>query len=300
MDRWHAMKVFLRVAEGGGFAEAARLLNMSPAAVTRAIASLEGTIGARLFIRSTRAVKLTEAGSRYFQDCRRIMADIDEAEAAAAGSFTKPSGLLTVTAPVMFGQIYVLPILVDFLRANLAVTGRTLFLDRTTHLIDEGIDVAIRIGHLPDSGLRAIPVGSVRRVICGSPAYFEAHGEPAHPSELTQHTLIAATSAWTSPNWRFRSEPPIEVTVNPRLFCNTNQAAISAATEGWGLTRLLSYQVASLLERGQLKTVLGDFEEDPLPIHVVHSEGRHAAAKVRSFIDFAVAALRGNPLINRP
>ncbi len=292
------MKVFLKVAEGGGFAEAARQLDMSPPAVTRAVASLEEAIGARLFIRTTRAVKLTDAGSRYFQDCRRILADIEEAEAAAAGSFVTPSGTLTVTASVMFGRMYVLPVLMDYLQRNPAVTGRALFFDRVTNLVEEGIDVAIRIGHLPDSSLRATPVGSVRRVVCGAPAYFEKHGVPHHPSDLARHAIVATTAAWTSLEWRFGSDSALAVPVRPRLFCNTNEAAIDAAAGGWGLTRLLSYQVAPLLVQGRLQAVLSDFEEPPMPVHVVHSEGRHAAAKVRSFVDFAIASLRANTLIN--
>lgn len=298
MDRWHAMKVFVRVADGGGFAEAARQLDMSAPAVTRAIAALETHIGARLFIRTTRAVKLTDAGSRYLQDCRRILADIEEAEAAAAGSFITPSGLLTVTASVMFGGRVVMPILSEYLRANPAVTGRALFLDRVTNIIDEGIDVAIRIAHLPDSGLRAIGVGRIRRIVCATPAYFAQHGVPVHPEELARHVVIAPTSAGTSLDWRFGARSEISVKVSPRLFCNSNEAAISATLEGWGLTRLLSYQVAPLLAEGRLQTVLEDYEEPPLPVHVVHSEGRNAAAKVRSFVDFAVARLRAHPEIN--
>jgi len=298
MDRWQAMKVFVRVAEGGGFASAARQLDISASAVTRAIAALETQIGTRLFVRTTRAVKLTEAGSRYLLDCRRILADIDEAEAAAAGSFVTPTGTLTVSASVMFGRIFVLPILGAYLQRNPAVTGRTLLLDRITHIVDEGIDVAVRIAHLPDSGLRAIGVGSVRRVVCAAPAYFARHGIPTRPEALAQHTVIAATSAWSSLDWRFGRDSEISVKVNPRLFCNDNEAVISAVLEGWGLTRLLSYQVAPLLADGRLQVALSEFEEPPLPVHVVHSEGRNAAAKVRSFIDFAVERLRADPLIN--
>lgn len=298
MDRWHAMRVFVRVAEAGGFAEAARQLDMSAPAVTRAIAALETQIGARLFIRTTRAVKLTEAGSRYLQDCSRILADIEEAEAAAAGSFITPSGTLTVTASVMFGGMYVMPILSEYLLANPAVTGRALFFDRVTNIVDEGIDVAIRIAQLPDSGLRAIGVGSVRRIVCATPAYFARHGVPAHPEELARHTVIAPPSAGSSLDWRFGRHSETVVRVSPRLYCNSNEAAISATLEGWGLTRLLSYQVAPLLAEGRLQAVLTDHEPPRLPVHVVHSEGRNAAAKVRSFVDFAVAKLRAHPVIN--
>jgi len=298
MDRWQAMKVFVRVAEVGSFANAARHMNMSPPSVTRAVAFLEDITGARLFIRTTRSVNLTEAGRRYFDDCRRILAEISEAEASAGGTYSKPTGVLTITAPVLFGQIYVLPILTEFLGLYDSVTARTLFLDRIVNVVDEGIDVAIRIGHLPDSGMTCIRVGTVRRVVCGAPEYFGRHGMPQAPMDLSRHSIIATTSAWSSLEWRFGNDQKTSVTVSPRLYCNTNEAAISAAVGGWGLARLLSYQVASALIEGRLQTVLSDFEEDPLPIHVVHPDGRHASAKTRAFVDFAVDRLRGNRLIN--
>ncbi len=300
MDRLQAMQVFVKVADGGGFAEAARQLNMSASVVTRAIASLEEAIGTRLLTRTTRSVKLTEAGGRYLEDCRRILMDIQETEAAAAGSYATPTGTLTVTASVLFGQIYVLPILTEYLQLYLNVVGRALFLDRITNIIDEGIDVAIRIGHLTDSSYSAVRVGSVRRVICGAPDYLENHGVPNAPGDLANHRIISVTSAWTSLDWRFGQEGGTSVRVNPRLFCNTNEAAINAAISGWGLTRVLSYQVGPALVDGKLRTVLSDFEEEPLPIHVVHPEGRRASAKVRAFVDLAVGRLRANRLINPP
>ncbi|MEM9454336.1 MAG: LysR family transcriptional regulator [Myxococcota bacterium] len=292
MDRLHAMQVFVRVAETRGFAETARQLRMSPPAVTRAVASLEETIGTRLLTRTTRKVTLTEAGARYVDDCRRILADVERAEATAAGSFAQPTGTLTVTASVLFGQQYVLPILVEFLDHHVAVVGRALLLDRVTHLVDEGIDVAIRIGHLRDSSNHAIRVGQVRRVICGSPRYFERCGTPRCPDELVDHTIISATSAWSPRKWRFGGPSPTTVTVKPRLYCNTNEGALAAAVSGWGLTRLLSYQVAAALREGSLRTVLGTFEHEPMPVHIVHPEGRHASAKVRAFVDFAAERLR--------
>lgn len=298
MDRWHAMQVFVRVADSGGFAESARQLSMSPPAVTRAVASLEDLIGARLFTRTTRQVKLTEVGVRYLNDCRRILADMAEAEAAVAGSHARPTGALTVTASVLFGQIYILPILTEYLDQNEGVVVRALFVDRITNMVDEGIDVAVRIGHLPDSSHSAIRVGSVRRVICGSPAYFQQHGEPRVPSDLAHHQVVAATSAWASSDWSFGGAGTSTVTVRPRLFCNSNGGAISAAISGWGLTRLLSYQVGPALADGRLRTVLSEYEESPLPIHIVHPEGRRAPAKVRAFVDLAVDRLRANRLIN--
>jgi DNA-binding transcriptional LysR family regulator len=298
MDRVHAMRVFVRIADTGGFAEAARQLHMSPPAVTRAVAALEDIIGARLLTRTTRAVKLTEVGARYVEDCRRILAAIEEAEAAAAGSYATPTGMLTVTSSVLFGQIYIMPLITEFLDLHPQVTGRMLFLDRVTNLVDEGIDVAIRIGHLPDSSHSAIRVGSVRRVICGSPDYFEARGIPRHPSDLADHRIIAATSAWASLEWHFGSGGEIAVNVKPALFSNSNEAAIGAARSGWGLTRALSYQIGPDLLAGRLQIVLEDFEQPPLPVHIVHPEGRNAPAKVRAFIDFARERLRANRVMN--
>lgn len=298
MDRLQAMRVLVRIADSGSFAETARLLNMSPPAVSRSVVALEEAVGARLLTRTTRSVKPTEVGARYIEDCREILASAEEAEAAASGSFARPSGSLTVTASVMFGQIYIVPIMTEFLDTHPQVTGRLLFLDRVTNLVDEGIDVAIRIGHLPDSSYSAVKVGSVRRVICGSPDYFETAGVPSSPAELAEHRIIAATSAWTSTDWRFGKNDKQIVSVTPSLYCNSNPAAIDATRSGWGLTRVLSYQVAPDLVEGRLQTVLEEYEEEALPIHVVHPEGRNASAKVRAFVDFAAERLRSNSYLN--
>lgn len=296
MDRWQAMRIFVKVAETASFSESARQLHMSAPAVTRSVAALEEAIGARLFVRTTRSVKLTEAGDRYFDDCRRILSDIVEAEAAAAGSYATPSGTLAVTASLLFGQMYVLPIVTDYLDAYPTMAARTLFLDRPVSIVEEGIDVAIRIGHLPDSGFTAVKVGSVRRVVCGAPSYFEKHGIPTTPQQLKDHRIAASTSAWASPEWRFAREQ--RVTVHPSLQCNTNDAVIAAAIAGWGLTRVLHYQIGPALLDGRLQVVLSDDEEPPLPIHVMYADGRQAPAKVRTFVDAAVTALRSNRLLN--
>ncbi|KXF75689.1 LysR family transcriptional regulator [Paramesorhizobium deserti] len=300
MDRFQALQVFVRVAETGNFAKAARQLNLNPPAVTRAIAGLEAVIGTRLFIRTTRSVMLTETGQRYLEDCRRILSDIQEADAAAAGSFSRPSGTLTVTASVLFGQIYVLPILLEYLDIYPSVTVRSLFLDRVTNLVEEGIDVAVRIGHLPLSSLSAVRVGTVRRIICGSRDYFRRQGMPSVPADLAAHQIVAATSAWASPDWRFGRDGRTSVRVTPRLMCNNNEAAIEAAVRGWGLTRILSYQVAPLIAEGKLIPILTDHEEEPLPIHIVQPEGRRAAAKIRSFVQLAAKRLRENRMVNPP
>ncbi len=296
MDRWQAMRIFVKVAETESFAETARLMHMSAPAVTRAVAALEELIGARLFVRTTRSVKMTEAGARYFEDCRRILSDIAEAEAAAAGSYATPTGTLAVTASVMFGQMYVLPVMTEYLDAYPTMSGRTFFIDRPVNIVEEGVDVAVRIGHLPDSGFTATRVGSVRRVVCGSPAYFEKHGVPVTPMDLKEHRIAASTSAWASPEWRFARDQ--RVVVEAALQCNTNEAAITTAKEGWGLTRVLHYQIGPALIAGDLQIVLAEHEEPPLPIHVVHPEGRYAPAKVRAFVDLAVSRLRANRLFN--
>ena len=296
MDRWQAMRIFVKVAETESFADTARQMFMSAPAVTRAVASLEDLIGARLFVRTTRSVKMTEAGARYFDDCRRILADIAEAEAAARGSYATPTGTLYITASVLFGQMYVLPIVTRYLDTYSTVKAKTLFVDRPVNIVDEGIDVAIRIGHLPDSGLTAIKVGTVRRVMCGSPKYFERYGVPKSPADLKYHRIAASTAAWASPEWRFADDQ--RVMVEPVLQCNTNEAVIHSAREGWGLTRVLHYQIGPALMAGELQIVLSEYEEPPMPIHILHPEGRHAPAKVRTFVDMASASLRENRLLN--
>lgn len=298
MDRLAAMEVFVRVADTRSFAEAARQLNMSAPAVTRAVASLESFLGTRLFTRTTRAVRLTETGDRFWEDCKRILDNVAEAEAAARGSFNRPTGTLTITAPVIFGRIYILPILTEFLDLYPDVTGRLVLLDRPVNLIDEGMDVAVRIGHLPDSSYSAVKVGSVRRVVCGAPAYFERHGIPPRPEALRDHRIILSNSAWTATEWRFGRIDKISVDLTPRLFCNSNDTAIEAARAAWGLTRQLSYQIGPDLRDGKLMTVLTEYEEEPLPVYIIHPDGRRASAKVRAFVDLGIERLRADRLIN--
>lgn len=300
MDRFEAMQVFVEVARSGSFAAASRSLSRSAAGVTRAVATLEEQIGTRLFVRTTRSVKLTEAGERYYEDSRRILADLAEAEAAAAGSYTQPSGLLTVTASVLFGRLYVAPILTDFLDLHPAITVRALFLDRVTNLVEEGMDVAVRIGHLPDSSLSAMRVGQVRRVICAAPSYLSQHGIPKEPSDLLQHRIIASTSIAPGEGWRFGQDGKQSIPVVPRLLFNQNDAAIQTAEAGWGLTRVLSYQIGPALGEGRLQIVLEEFEEAPLPVHLVYADGRRTSARIRSFLDFAADRLRTHPLLNPP
>jgi len=298
MDRIEEMTVFVAVAEEGGFAAASRRLNLSAPTVTRAVASLEASIGAELFVRTTRYVRLTDAGQRYLADCKRILRQLEEAEAQAAGAHVAPQGHLVVAAPVLFGQQLLVPAVVAFLAAYPAVSVRLLLVDRTVLLGEEGIDAAFRMGDLPDSNLVAMPLGHIRRVICGSPAYLAAHGRPQHPSELRDHALIASIADTRNDLWQFsEGEARGEVPIQPRLLTSTNAAAIAAAEAGGGLTRVMSYQIASALEQGRLERLLQAYESKPLPVWLVNQEGRRAAAKLRVFLGFMAERLRGHPAL---
>jgi DNA-binding transcriptional LysR family regulator len=290
------MRVFVAVAEAQGFALAARRLSMSPAAVTRAVAALEERIGTRLLHRTTRIVRLTEAGERFLSDCKRILGEIDGAEASAAGAHAEPRGRLAVTAPAMFGRMHVAPIVLDFLARHARVTAWMLFVDRIVDLFEEGIDVAVRIAHLPDSSLRAVRVGSVRWVICASPAYLAARGTPRTLADLAQHDTIAFSFSTSAQQWSFASGKTLSLPT--RLVVNRNDVAIAAAVAGRGLARALSYQIAPELRAGKLQIVLSEFEPPPVPINVVYAEGRRAAAKVRAFVDLAVERLRSDRSLN--
>lgn len=289
------MTVFVAVAEEESFAAAARRLRMSPPAVTRAVASLEERLGVRLLTRTTRLVRTTDAGARYLEDARRILLEVDEADEAAAGVNATPRGLLAVTAPVLFGKIYVMPIVTAYQAAFQETTVSALFVDRVVNLVEEGLDVGIRIGALPDSSLRAIRVGQVRRCVCASPAYLAQRGAPGVPADLARHVVIAPTPVSAGTEWSFvEGKRGFAVRLSPRILVNTNDGALEAAKSGFGLTRLLSYQVANDVAAGTLAVVLSDFEEAALPVHVVHREGRHGSAKVRSFVDLAVDRLRAD------
>lgn len=299
MNRFHLINVFVAVAEAESFAGGARRLKMSPPAVTRAVLALEDRLGVRLLTRTTRVVRVTDAGARYLEDARRIMMEMDEADAAAAGVNAMPRGQLAVTAPVLFGKQYVMPIIADYQAAFEQTTVSALFVDRVVNLIDEGIDVGIRIGQLPDSSLRAIRVGRVRRVVIGAPSYFEKYGIPQAPEDLVRHRLVASSGITPTNDWVFQSAGKKQtVRVHPRIVANTNDGPLEAALQGYGLTRLLSYQVAPQLATGDLKTVLGDYEGIDLPVHVIHREGRYGSAKVRSFVDLVVKRLRADKALN--
>jgi DNA-binding transcriptional LysR family regulator len=294
MDRFHLMSVYVAVAEEESFAAGARRLGLSPPAVTRAIAMLEKRLGVQLLTRTTRHVRTTDAGKRYLEQARRVLADADEADESAAGTHAAPRGRLAVTAPVLFGRIFVTPRIVEFLERHPDVSVSAILVDRVVNLLDEGIDVGVRIGELPDSTLHAISVGQVRRVVCASPAYLKAHGMPRAMAELAHHTIIAANPVSPSTDWKFSDgKKTTGIRLSPRLVVTNNDAAIVAALQGFGITRLMSYQIAPLLESGQLREVLGGSDRARLPIHILHHENR-VSAKVRAFVDLMVSRLRAD------
>lgn len=299
MDRFQEMQIFLAVAEEQGFAAAARRLKISPPSVTRAIAAMEVRIGTQLLSRTTRSLHLTEAGQGYLDDCRRILAELDEAEEAAAGSYSIPGGQLTVTAPVLFGELFVAPVLGDYLDRFAQVNIHALLVDRVVNMTDEGVDVAVRIGHLQEAGQQAIKVGEVRRVVCAAPAFLDRHGRPLHPEQLRGANIVTSSSSQLVSEWQFMDAgQALSVAIEPRLVVTANNAAINLARLGWGVTRVLSYQVASHVADGELEIVLEDFEPPALPIHVVFQKSSRVPAKVRTFVDFLASRLGQDVALN--
>jgi len=299
MDRLHLMSVFVAVVEAEGFAGGARKLHMSPPAVTRAVAALEDHLGVKLLNRTTRYVRMTEAGQKYYEDAKRIIALADEADDAVLGINTEPRGQITVTASVLFGRLYITPGIVEYLSRYPAMEVNALFVDRVVNLLEEGVDVAIRIAELPDSSYRAIRVGSVRRVLCASPDYLNKHGIPQMPEDLSKHKIILARGLNPTNELRFQCNNQTQtIKLHPILCVSDNDSAASAAIAGLGITRLLSYQIAEQLKTGKLKIVLGDFESAPVPVHIMHREGRHSSAKIRSFVDLMTERLRENLSLN--
>jgi DNA-binding transcriptional LysR family regulator len=294
MDRLETVEIFVAVAEAGSFIGAARRLGRAPAAITRAVAALEDRLGIRLFNRTTRAVALTDAGTRYLDRARRALTEFAELELSAAGEQQVPRGLLTVTAPEMFGRLHILPIVQGFMRDYPQVDVSLLLLNRIVSYIDEGIDLGLRIAHLPDSSLQAILVGHVERICCASPAYIAAHGRPRRIADLSRHAIIATTGTRpVADRWSFEtSREPVAVPIEPRLTVNSIQAALDAAIAGGGIVRVLSYQTAVAEAEGTLVRVLEDEKQPPIPVHIVHPAGRHLALKARLFIDRAVGVLR--------
>lgn len=294
MDRIQSLEVFVAVAEAESFAAGARAVGLSAPSVTRGVNALEDRLGTRLFTRTTRRVRLTDVGLSYLEDARNVLAQLQAADDTASGAAANPSGVLSITCPNEFGRIYVTPLLTDYLDRFPQVTAQVLMLDRVVNLIEEGLDVGVRIGPLPSSGLSAVRVGTVRRVVCAAPEYLQKHGRPQKPQDLLSHRIVSATPLSPVVDWRFGIDQKNAIKIRPKLMMTSIAATIEVVRRGWGVTRLLSYQVGPDLQRGTLETVLEDYEPEPLPIHLVHAEGRRATAKVRSFIDFARERLRGH------
>jgi DNA-binding transcriptional LysR family regulator len=293
MDRLQEMDVFVAVAEAGSFAGAGARMRISPPAVTRAIASLEERLGGRLFNRTTRSLSLTEAGARFLESARRLLADVEEAEKAAVGEAAVPHGHLTVTASVTFGRSALAPVVSAYLNAFPRVTASVVLLDRVVNLVEEGFDVAVRIAPMPDSTLMARRIGEIRRVLVASPRYIAGRGEPRTPADLKQHAFIAFTPLLPNREWRYTdARGTNSISLAPRFEINDAVAAIQACEAGDGITIALSYMVAEQVRAGRLVTVLDAVTPPPVPVHLVHAQSRLVASKIRSFIDFATPLLR--------
>ena len=289
MDRIDAMQAFVAVADLQGFAPAARKLALSPSAVTRLIAALEERLGARLLQRTTRSVTLTDTGRHYLERARRILADVEEAEGAAEGESARPSGQLVVSAPLGFGRLHVSPVMSAYLKRYPEVSGELRLEDRMVNLVEDGIDLAVRIGHLADSTLVARHVGEMRRIVVASPAYLKARGEPKTPGAIASHDTIQFGGSAGAADWRFLDAgKEVRVTYEPRFSSNSSDAAIQYAADGGGLTRVMAYQAAAALKAGKLKIALQKFELPAVPIHIVYPTSRLLSAKVRSFIDLVM------------
>jgi DNA-binding transcriptional LysR family regulator len=293
MDRLAAMRVFVEAVDQGSLSAASRTLVLPLATVSRRLSELEAHIGTRLLTRSTRKLALTDAGLAYLAACRRILEEVDDAEREAAGEYSTPRGELVITAPVVFGRMHVLPLVTDFLRQYPDVHVRLVLGDRSLNLLDEHVDLAVRIGALPDSSLIALRVGEVRRVVCASPAYLHARGLPLHPDDLIGHDGVIFDGLPSPLSWLFRIDrAEVAVPIRSRLTVNSANAAIDAAMAGLGVTRVLSYQVAEAQRSGALQVVLQSYEPPPWPVHLVYARQGRLPVKLRAFIDAAAPALR--------
>lgn len=297
MDRLDAMRVFVAVAELESFAAASRRLRLSPAAATRAVATLEDHLGLMLLNRTTRSVRLTERGAIYLESCRRVLTDLEDGERLARGDNAEPRGALTISAPILFGRLHVLPVVEALLRQHRRLDVRLVLSDRFVSLVEEGIDVAVRIGDLADSALTARKVAEVQRVLVAAPAYLAERGTPRTPADLDAHDIVAFEGVDASLDWRLGSRGEQTMRVHPRLSVNSADAAIAAVEGGLGITRTLSYQVLSGLAAGRLALVLQDHAPPPVPVSLVHAATRLRSANVNAFMTAAVDALRGRRLL---
>jgi DNA-binding transcriptional LysR family regulator len=297
MDRFESMSILVTVSEAGSLSAAARRLGTPLATVSRKVSDLETHLKTRLLNRSNRRVTLTDAGQSYVAACKRILEEVGEAERAAAGEYSAPTGDLTITAPIVFGRLHVLPVAVEFLKAYPDIDIRIALADRVVNILEDHVDLAVRIGELPDSSFRARRLGSTRRVVCGSPAYFAARGAPKNPAELGAHDCITFEGMMSADAWTFTiGKSDAAVAIHSRLVVNTAEAAIDAATAGGGITRVLSYQAAAAVRAGALAIVLQDFEQVPSPVNLVYPDQRLLPLKLRAFLDFAGPRLQARLL----
>jgi DNA-binding transcriptional LysR family regulator len=293
MDRLESMSTLLAAVEAGSLSAASRKLGMPLATVSRKVSDLEAHLRIRLLNRTNRRLTLTDAGRSYVAACKRILNDIGDAERAAAGEYITPRGDLMITAPIVFGRMHVLPIVAEFLKAYPDIDIRAVLVDRVVNLFEDDIDVAVRIGELPDSSLVATRVGSVRLVVCGSPAYFAERGTPKSPGDLRTHHCITFDGLMSPDEWSFAGDSSIaSVAVHSRLIVNTAEAAVDAAIAGLGVTRVLSYQIETALRSGTLRSTLRKFEPAPRPVSLVYSGQGLLPLKLRAFLDFAAPRLR--------
>ncbi|MER8483627.1 LysR family transcriptional regulator [Mesorhizobium sp. M1322] len=293
MDRLEAMSLFVAAVEAGSLSAAGRRFGIPLATVSRKVSDLERHLKTRLLNRSTRQLTLTDAGHAYLAACRRILDEVGEAERTAAGEYSAPTGELIITAPIVFGRLHVLPVITGFLAAYPDVAIRLMLADRITQLTEEHIDLAVRIGELPDSSLVATRIGSIRRVVCASPAYLAEHGMPETPKDLAAHSCITFEGLTAPAAWTFAiGKAEVAVPIRSRLRVNTAEAAVDAAIAGVGLTRVLSYQITAAVRSGTLRTVLEAFEPQPWPVSLVHAGQGLLPVKLRAFLDFAAPRLK--------
>ncbi|SFB58168.1 DNA-binding transcriptional regulator, LysR family [Rhizobium sp. NFR07] len=295
MDRFEAMSMLIEVADKGSFSAAARFLDVPVTTLTRKISDLETTLGTKLLQRSTRRIDLTDAGVTYLSAVRRIIEQVDEAEREVAGEFTAPKGRLVITAPVQFGQLHVLPVVTDFLALFPEINVSLLLLDRNVQLVEDHVDMAVRIGRLPDSSMISTTIGAMRMVTCASPGLLETHRMPASPADLLQLPSVTVDGPLAQASWQFRDprrRAKLAVPVTPRLTVTTVEAAIRAAIRGAGVIRLFHYQVAQAVKAGELKIILEPYEQEPVPVSLLHASRGQMPLKMRSFLDFAVPRLR--------
>jgi DNA-binding transcriptional LysR family regulator len=292
MDKLRAMETFVRIVETGSLTAASETLGLSPPAVVRALAALEREVGVRLLHRTTRRSSLSDEGREYYERCRRVLAEVEAAEASLRSRRAEPKGRLRVTAPVMFGRLHVAPVVTEFLMSHACIEVELTLLDRVVDLVEEGIDVAFRIGDLPESSLVAVSIGETRRVVCASPEYLRRAGTPGSPADLARHRCIVFSGLAPGNQWAFAGKPFARMPVRPVLRTNQFDVAMTAVRQGVGCAQFLAYQVEAMLAAKQLKRILPRYEPEPVSVQVVYPHARLLSPNVRAFVDLAVERLR--------